>query len=261
MARAPTQSPAQAIDADHLSRRLRGYPRNHEYLVRDGEIIPRRMLRRRIAAIAPALPTRLGKFLDVGSCKGFFVLQAAAAPECPLAVGIDVHQPFIDISNQVRDHLGRGKARFHLASLDEVAEQPQRFGGPFNTVQVVSTYHYLFWGSELEEKAFGRHDSILNMLASLCGRFLVFANPLEIRDCPAIIQKKASLHGARDFTHDAFLHAADRHFDVFHIGFMDRRHKRPVLLLVRHQNERIDERPDNTQAPSCREPRHAHSAD
>src|SRR5207248_7621010 len=134
---------------------------------------------------------RLGSFLDVGSCKGFFVLQASITPGCSMAVGIDVHQPFVTVANDLRDHLHRDKAQCHFASLEMVASDPRRFGGPFQTVQLVSTYHYLYWGSDLESKAFGQHETILEMLARVCNGFVVFANPLEIADCPRIIQQKA----------------------------------------------------------------------
>ena len=229
-----------------LNRRLRGYPRNHTYRVRGNEMVPSRKLRQRAASISRALPHRLGSFLDIGSCKGYFVLQASASESCPVAVGIDVHEPFVTVSNEVRDRLHRPNAAFHLASLEEVAASPERFGGPFRTVQLVSTYHYLFWGSELEPKAFARHETILTMLARVCGKFLVFANPLEISDSPRFIQERAQRDGDCGYCRDAFIRAADQLFDVISIGYMDRKHKRPLLLLV----NRLDaHRPDPVMQP------------
>ena len=215
---APEDFPACPIDKDNIAE----------------QAFPSRMLRERADSIRRALPRSLGNFLDIGSCKGYFVLEAAASASCPLAVGIDVHEPFVGVANEVRNWLGRDNARFHCASLDAVAAEPGRFGGPFQTVLLVSTYHYLYWGSDLEPKAFGQHRTILAMLARVCRGYLVFANPLEIRDCPAIIQHAARARGAGEFNRESFLDAATEFFDVFQIGHMDRKRKRPLLLLARN---------------------------
>lgn len=231
-----TRPAAPDASTADLNRRLLGYPRNHDYHLRGDKIVPSRMLRDRADSIARALPLKLGRFLDIGSCKGYFVLQASITDGCPLAVGIDVYEPFISVSNDVRDRLRRTNAAFHRASLDELASDPQRFGGPFNTVQLVSTYHYLFWGSELEPKSFGTHEAILAMLARVCTRFLVFANPLDIDDSPKFIQERARAQGDCGYSRAAFLRAADAFFDVIPIGYMDKQRKRPLLLLVNRSN-------------------------
>ena len=231
-----TRSPVADNSTASLNRRLRGYPRNHDYCLDGNDIFVSRKLRERADSIRRALPMKLGSFLDVGSCKGYFVLQASIAEGCSQAVGIDVHEPFISVSNDVRNRLGRSNAAFYKASLDELASNPQRFGGPFHTVQVVSTYHYLFWGSELEKKSFGNHQAILAMLDRVCLRFVVFANPLDIDQCPKFIQERARARGDCGYSRSAFLDAADQLFDVFNIGDMDKQRKRPLLLLVKRIN-------------------------
>src|SRR5262249_10923641 len=149
------------------------------------------------------------------------------------AVGIDVHEPFISVANDVRDHLNRRNARFHLATLREIAEEPSAFGGPFQFVQLISTYHYLFWGSDLDSGALMDHSAILTLLARVCARYLLFASPLEIRECPRIIQDKARTHGDSNYNRAAFMRATDQWFDVFDIGHMDRQRKRQMLLMVK----------------------------
>lgn len=222
-----------------LNRRLKGYPRNHDYRVRGGQIVASSRLRERAASIMRMMPRNPGSFLDIGSCKGFFVLRAAALQDCPNAVGIDVHEPFVSVATDVRDYLKLPKAFFHVASLAEVANGPERLGGPFRTVQLVSTYHYLFWGSELEPTAFASHDTIMAMLERVCTRFLIFANPLEVADCPSFIQERAKELGECGYTRESFMRAADQFFDVFSIGYMDKKRKRPLLLLVnRHDSSR-----------------------
>jgi hypothetical protein len=160
-------------------------------------------------------------------------MQAALNDGCPAAVGIDVHKPFVDLAQEVSHRLQLTRARFFHAGLDEVVGNVQSFGGPFHTVQLISTYHYLYWGSALDSKAFGDHEIILQMLSALCERRLIFASPLEVDDCPTFVRRRAASYSAHHYTAAAFLSAAQNLFDVRQAGFMDRQHKRPLLQMVR----------------------------
>src|SRR5690242_17341525 len=69
--------------AARLNARLRGYPRNHDMKVVAGpRVIPSRRLHSRWTRIASLYPDHLTSLLDVGSCKGYFVLEAATRPSC-----------------------------------------------------------------------------------------------------------------------------------------------------------------------------------
>jgi hypothetical protein len=213
-----------------LNRRLRGYPHNHDYRVRGTLLEPSRKLLKRWKLLSPLYPQPMPGFLDVGSCKGFFELQAAMQG-CPRAVGMDVHAPFVDLSAEVARRLGLGAAQFHRVTLKQLAEGLGIYGGPFHTVQVISTYHYLYWGSGLEPSGYGSHEAILGMLARVCSMQVIFANPLEIADAPWDIQQKAARLGPSRYTRAEFLAAASAYFEVQPAGFLER--KRPILRLLK----------------------------
>jgi hypothetical protein len=69
-----TRSGAEEV---RLNVALHGYPSNHTYAVRDGQLRPGRDLRKRWEVIAPLIPRPVASMLDVGSCKGFFALRVA----------------------------------------------------------------------------------------------------------------------------------------------------------------------------------------
>jgi hypothetical protein len=220
--------PGDPAEAE-LNRRLDCYPRNHNYRIRRGALQPSPRLLRRWDLISRLYPRAMASILDVGACKGFFVLHAALQG-CRRAVGIDVHSPFVGLANEVGRRLG-SSAQFHLIRLEQFASELEYFGGPFHTVQVISAYHYLFWGSGLEAKGYGNHDTILGMLAKVCSAQVLFANPLEVATAPEDIQRKAARQGVCGYTTADFMDAARRHFEVDQVGFMDR--KRPLLRLTK----------------------------
>ena len=218
--------PAEAT----LNKSLNGYPRNHNYRVRGTALAPSRKLLRRWSLISRLYPQPMLSILDVGSCKGFFVLKAAMRG-CARAVGIDVHAPFVGLATEAARLLGLLGAQFHLRGLEQFADDLERFGGPFHTVQLISTYHYLYWGSGLEAKGYRSHEAILGMLAKVCSAQVLFANPLEIAAAPADIQQKAARQGVCGYTTADFMAAARRHFNVEQVDFMDR--KRPLFRFTK----------------------------
>jgi len=130
----PAEDPAVGRREGEINPLLGGYPRNHSYRIVQRHLIPGRRLQQRLRVIGRSYPRRLESLLDIGCCRGFFVLQAAEHPACRTSVGIDVHQPFIATAETVRQHLDRANAAFHLASLQDVADRPEVYGGPFQTV-------------------------------------------------------------------------------------------------------------------------------
>ena len=53
---------------------------------------------------------------------------------------------------------------FVNASIEDVAANPSAYGGPFDLVQVISSYHYIYWGSKRANKSMGGSFIILRHL-------------------------------------------------------------------------------------------------
>jgi len=107
----------------------------------------------------------------------------------------------------------------------------EEYGGPFQTVLLVGTYHYLFWGSNIESKAYMSHEKILSMVHRLCEERVVFSGRLEVNDCPTYIRNKAgSVTGADNYDRASFLRAAKNFFDVRQVGCLG---KYPLFLMLK----------------------------
>ena len=217
------------IEAE-LNEQLIGYPKNHNYQVRGSRLIPCFRLYERYRALEPLYPHPVDSFLDVGSCKGFYVLSAVlnhgngqGEPGCQRAVGIDVHAPFVAVANRVKEYLKVEKAAFYQTSLDEVSGKPESFGGPFQTVLMLSCYHYFFWGSDYCAFAYHNHDEILARLAKLCTGTLLLSGRLEFDRLPGGVQErvKSSPHRQR-YNTEEFAKAAKMFFDIRIAGHFGR---------------------------------------
>ena len=207
-----------------LNEQLIGYPKNHNYQVHESKLIPCFRLYERYRALQPLYPRPLKSFLDVGSCKGFYVLRAALnEPGCQQAVGIDVHAPFVAAASQVKEHLKVEKAAFYQASLNEVARKPESFGGPFQTLLMLSCYHYFFWGSNDCAFAYHSHDEILGRLAELCTGTLLLSGRLEFDRLPSRVQERveSSVH-RQTYNTEEFVKAAEVFFDIRIAGHFGR---------------------------------------
>jgi hypothetical protein len=206
---------------DELNRRMGGYPRNHHYRIVGGRIVPGFRVNERLRVVMAQYPTPMHSFLDIGCCRGFYVLDAAVRLGCPRAVGIDVHEPFVATARDAAQSLSVANAAFHHTSLEQVSADLQKFGGPFQTVLLIGTYHYLYWGSSICGTAYHSHEEILGRLAALCtdrllisGRFTMRRLPLNITDT-----FRKGQDGSR-YTTEAFLQAAARFFHVRHAGYL-----------------------------------------
>ncbi|MEJ2427470.1 MAG: class I SAM-dependent methyltransferase [Deltaproteobacteria bacterium] len=214
-----------------LNQTLIGYPSNHNYLIYNKKIFPKFQLFERFQCITSLFPEKLESLLDIGCCRGFYVLKAAHHPTCNLSVGIDVYEPFITISQKIRAYLNVDKARFHLATLEEVCNNRKNYGGTFQVVLLLGTYHYLFWGSAKRSNGFESHSEILSRLAKICSDRVIFSARLETDRLSKEIQNKA----ARDkdkyaYTTHEFLECAEEYFDVHRAGYLGRY---PLLLMVK----------------------------
>lgn len=210
---------------------LRGYPSNHGLLAAGGVVVPSWQLYRRWRRLVVCYPKPLISLLDVGCCRGWFVLEAARRASCERALGIDVHVPFVEVAQRLAAYVGASRARFETASLVDLCDEPGRFGAPFQTVLLINTYHYLYWGSPLSPVRFDGHAEIVDALALLAADRVVFSSPLELRDCPGAVRRAAAREPARadHYCHEAFLAAVTQRFDVEPHGMLSRR--RPLLVL------------------------------
>jgi hypothetical protein len=210
---------------------LSGYPRNHNYQIFTCCLMPGFRLYERMRLVSRAYSESLRSFLDIGCCRGFYVLDAATRLKCPLAVGIDIHEPFVSTAQKVVAHAGTANSHFHLTSLEDISRNPQQYGGPFQTVMLIGTYHYLFWGSSLCPTAYHSHDDILSRLASICTDRLIFSARVTMDQLPVNMQGK--LNFSRNnvpYTPEAFLKSADKFFSVRHAGYLG---VYPLLIMTK----------------------------
>ena len=179
-----------------LNKELIGYPRNHVYRLHGKQLTPSFSLYRRLRELLPAYPDGLESFLDVSCCRGYFVLDAARRPSCRIAVGIDVHEPFVTVSKHVSGRLGTANTAFYCADLRTISADPESFGGPFQVVLMLNTYHYAYWGSESYPDAFGDHREIMRCLSQICADRLIFSARLEVDRLPSGVRKKGRARAA-----------------------------------------------------------------
>jgi hypothetical protein len=214
-----------------LNQALIGHPSNHNYLIYNKKLFPRFQLFERFQLITSLFPEKLESLLDIGSCRGFYVFRAADYPTCHLSMGIDVYEPFITISQKIRAYLNIEKVQFHLATLDEVCNNLERYGGTFQVVLLLGTYHYLFWGSAKCPNAFHSHEEIISRLAKMCSHRVIFSARLETNRLPRGIKNKAEM--CKDkyaYTTGDFLKCAEEYFDVHKAGYLG---KYPLLVMVK----------------------------
>jgi hypothetical protein len=224
---------ASGLPADHEAERelnavLRGEPRNHDYQVHDRRLRPSFALYCRTRTFNALYPRPLTSFLDIGCCRGFYALQAGSMPQCRTAVGIDVYEPSIRSALKAKEYLGASNVSFHLSQLHEVAADPAAFGGPFQTVMLVGTYHYLFWGSSLSKECYRDHHKIMSLLEKVCTDRVIFSARLEKKHLPHYLQPPAeAAPEGKIYTTEGFLQAAREHFNVRQAGSLGK-----YLLLV-----------------------------
>lgn len=204
-----------------INKLLSGYPRNHNYKIHNKKLLASFRLYERLRLVTQLYPEHLESFLDIGCCRGFYVLEASQRMNCKTAVGIDVYEPFVSTANKVRQYLDVQNASFYLTSLDKVAYKPEAYGGPFQTVLLIGTYHYLFWGSSLCPTAYYNHWEILSQLFQICTDSLIFSGRLEVDRLPDSVKEKAKMSGNQvDYTTADFLKNAEKLFQVCKAGYL-----------------------------------------
>jgi hypothetical protein len=212
-----------------------GHRTRHTYTIAGGDAVTTFGMDERWQIVTKLYPERVTSLLDIGCCRGWFVIKAAMRPECERAVGIDVVQGFIDAANDAKRALKLDdKVQFEYAFLDDIVAEPQKYRPPYQTIVLLNTYHYMFWGSAYSPKHWPDHDYMLRTLSEICTDRIVFMSPLEVDECPSDIGKRAKEHPdwAAQFTTEKFLQAAGRYFDVSHQCYLG---LRPLYLLKKKQ--------------------------
>jgi hypothetical protein len=188
----------------------------HTYTLAAGKALTTSQMDLRWGIVSRLYPEKLTSLLDIGCCRGWFVIRAAMLPECERALGIDVVQGFIDSANEAKRLLNLDKAQFDYAFLDDLAGNPQKYQTPYQTIVLLNTYHYMYWGSYYSPKHWADHEFLVRTLWEMCTDRVIFMSPLEVRECPSDIGKLAQEHPdwAAQFTSERFLEVAGRYFDV-----------------------------------------------
>lgn len=174
---------APGLDPAVLSYVNRSYPNNLNFSIRGRRLVPHRQLARRCARLGAHYSSPLTSLLDLSCSKGYFVLAAAQQPGCQRALGIDVFEHDVTVSRTVASHLQIPNARFEVLKLHELAERLAEFGGPFDTVLLVNTYQYLFFGGDRAAHCYESHQRIFDLIRQTCRGRLIFNNRTELKDC------------------------------------------------------------------------------
>lgn len=211
-----------------------GERKRHVYEVAGQDSLTTFGLHQRHGIVESFYPKPLTSLLDIGCCRGWFVLKAAEKPTCTKATGIDVVEGFIEAANQGKTALKADKVDFHYAFLDDLLGDAEKFRTPYQVVLLLNTYHYMYWGSDYSPRHWADHDFLLKSLASVCTDRMIFMTPLEVAECPGDIVDRAKAHPdwAAAYTEDNFMRIAGKYFDVTPQGHMG---ERPLYLMVKKQ--------------------------
>lgn len=201
-----------------LNKKLIYYPKNHCYRVRNKKLYPNFKLFERFKEIERFIPKDNESFLDIGSCKGFYNFKAAERQNCRVSLGLDVNKPFINLSEEVNNYLKYNNTFFKCASISDLRNNLKNWGGPFQTVLLVGTYHYLFWGSGYCSEAYYSHDKILSILSEVCSEQIIFSGRLDVFNLPRDLKKMARENPYLKYSEEDFLKSAEKYFDVKQVG-------------------------------------------
>jgi hypothetical protein len=222
----PVNSEALAVPGfDDLSAKLSAdvrtfvsdsYPHNHTYTAQADRLVPHRKLAVRVAGLARYYPAPLTSLLDLSCSKGFFVFHAAAQETCQRALGIDLSDECLETCRLLNARFsGKSRVNFARLTLPELAGRMGESGGPFQTVLLVNTYQYLFFGSSVAPAVGQDHREIFHLLRAVCSGRLVFHNRLSLADLQSDPQERAAQSETGHLYHpQAIRQAAEEFFTV-----------------------------------------------
>lgn len=207
-----------------------GHRARHTFQIAGDRVLSTSQMELRWKIVTSLYPRKLISVLDIGCCRGWFIVKAAMLPECEAALGVDVVPQFIDAANEAKLLLKLDKAQFEYAFLNDLERDPQKYRLPYQTLLLINTYHYMYWGSRYCPTHWPDQDYLLRTLASMCTDRMLFMSPLEVSECPSDIAERAREHPdwAEQYTTSRFLDIAGRYFDVSLERYMG---IRPLYLM------------------------------
>lgn len=206
------------------------YPRNHTYTSLADRLIPQQKLAVRVSGLSRYYPAPLTSLLDLSCSKGFFVFHAASQATCERALGIDLSDECLDVCRLLNSRFSRAaNVNFTRLTLPELADQIDDYGGPFQTVLLLNTYQYLFFGSTVAPAVGQDHREIFRLLRRVCSGRLVFHNRLSLDDLQSDPQERAARAGTGALYNPEAIHQAASEF--FRVTVLRRWLGRPVWLL------------------------------
>jgi len=206
---------ARSTTVHHINKPI-GHRTRHTFQIADDKVLSTHQMELRWKIVASLYPKKLASLLDIGCCRGWFIFKAAMLPECEAALGVDVVPEFIDAANEAKRVLKLDKAQFEYAVLSDLERNRHKYRLPYQTLLLINTYHYMYWGSEYCPTHWPDHDYLLRTLASMCTDRMLLMSPLEINECPSDIAARAREHPdwAQQYTSLKFFDIASRYFDV-----------------------------------------------
>jgi hypothetical protein len=194
------------------------YPSNHTFQLRKGLLVPKRELAKRHYKIRKLYPKSLTSLLDVSSSKGFFVFDAAQQASCTRALGIDIHDYDIVFCNMLKNFTPSQRANFARLTLRELAERIDDFGGPFQTILLINSYQYFYFGSDISSTCYHNHDEIFSDLRRVCNGRVIFNNRVNLEDCQNSKQVHEAPHKAEHYSRIEIFTTASKYFNLTEHG-------------------------------------------
>lgn len=194
------------------------YPSNHTFHIRKGLLVPKRKLAKRHYKIKKHYPKPLTSLLDVTSSKGFFVFDAANEPTCTRALGIDINDYDIEFCHAIKQCAQSPRANFARLTLRELAGRIDEFGGPFQTILLINSYQYFYFGSAISTDSYESHDEIFKLLSSICSGRVIFNNRVNLEDCQNTEQVRAAPQKAEHYSQIEIYTAASKYFTISEHG-------------------------------------------
>lgn len=207
-----------ALSVEYQQYAENAYPSNHTYTIKNGLLLPKRELSKRLHLIKKLYPRNLTSLLDVSCSKGFFIFDAAAIDGCSRTLGIDIHDYDITFCNTLKKHMRSENTQFERLTLGQLAARIDEFGGPFQTLLIINCYQYLYFGSDISPEAHASHDEIFENLRKVCNGRIIFNNRVNLVDCQNSRQVSESPDKAAHYSSIELFAAASKHFTVTQHG-------------------------------------------
>ena len=220
--------PPKTLSEEYEKYLCSGYPSNHTYKIRNGKLSPRYKLAKRYKKIRTLFPETLTSLVEIGCSKGFFVFEASHLHSCAKSLGIDVNGYDISVCRWVKEKLQNTRATFEKMQLHTLAEQIEAFGGPFQTVLILNTYQYLYFGSDTFFSCYLDNEKIFQYLRKICSGRIIFNNRMELHDCQNTKPISQSGKRGKHYTEKNIVEAASRYFTVKNHGQIG---KYPLLTM------------------------------